>query len=83
MKTLSASKPLTFEDKIIIPIEETNIYEKSVFNNAFVYASKKPSAFIILSGGNTKAYDMNFEEVGVEKFILETEGLKELIKNIL
>lgn len=83
MKTLSAAKPLIFEDKTIIPIEETTVYGKSVFNSSFIYGSKKPSALIILSDGNKKAYNMNFEEVPVENIIEETEGLKELINNIL
>ena len=82
MKTLSTAKPIIFENNAIIPIEETNIYGKSVLKNSFIYASKKPSAFVILSGGNTKAYDMNFEEVQVENLLMETEGLEELIKNI-
>jgi len=83
MKTLSAAKPIRFEDKTIIPIEETTVYGKSVFNNCFIYGSKNPSAFVILSNGNTKAYNMNFEEVLVEKIIIKTKGLKELIKNNL
>lgn len=83
MKTLSAAKPLIFEDKTIIPIEETTVYGKSVFNNSFIFGSKKPSAIIVLSDGNTKAYNMKFEEVQVENIILKTEGLKELINNIL
>jgi len=83
VKTLSAAKPLIFEDKTIIPIEETTVYGKSVFNSSFIYGSKKPSALIILSDGSTKAYNMNFEEVPVENIIIETKGLKELINNIL
>ncbi len=83
MKTLSAARPLIIEDKTIIPIEETTVYGKSVFNSSFIYGSKKPSALIILSDGNKKAYNMNFEEVPVENIIEETKGLKELIKNIL
>ncbi len=83
MKTLRAAKPLTFEDKTIIPIEETTIYGKSVLNNSFIYASKKPSAFVVLSAGYSIAYDMKFEEVEIENLLMETEGLKELINNIL
>lgn len=83
MKTLSAAKLLIFGDKTIIPIEETTVYGKSILNSSFIYGSKKPSALIILSDGNTKAYNMNFEEVPVENIIVETEGLKELINNIL
>ena len=83
MRTLSAAKPLIFEDKTIIPIEETTVYGNSVFNNCFIFGSKKPSALIVLSDGNTKAFNMKFEEVPVENLILKIDGLKELINNFL
>jgi len=82
MKTLSAAKPITFENKTIIPIEETVVYKKSVFDNHFIYGSKKPGALIILSDGIPKAYNMQFEEISIEHLIEETKGLKELMNNV-
>ena len=81
MRTLSPAEPLIFDNKTIIPIEETTIYEKSLINSSILYASKRPNAILVISNGTAKAYDLDLNEVPVEELIKETEGLKDLIEN--
>ena len=82
MTRLSAGKPVTFNSFTLIPIEETTFYAGAVQKSEFIYASKKPRALVVLYEGATKAYNMKFDEVSVEKLIEETNGLNELINNL-
>ena len=83
MTTLSAGKPLTVNSFTLIPIEESRLYSRTVFDSPLIYASKIPKALIVVSDTTPKAYDMNFNEIPVETLIEETVGLKELIKKSL
>lgn len=81
MKTLSPAEPLIFDDKTIIPIEETIVCGNSLTGSTFLYALKKPNAIVVMSNGTIKAYDMNLDEVPVETLVKETEGLKDIIES--
>ena len=80
MKNLSAAEPLKTDKITLIPIEETVIYGKSLLKTLFLYGSKKPKALVMLENGEAKAFDMNLNEIPIENFINNIEGLEDLIK---
>lgn len=80
MKSLSAGKPFISKETTIIPIEETVVYSKFLFKNTFFYGSKRPKGLILVEKGDVKAFDMNFEELPIEYFVNNIEGLEDLIK---
>ena len=81
MTRLTAGKPVTVENFILIPVEETAIYSGSVSDNEFFLASKKPKAIVVLAEGNARAYNMDFTEIPIDNLLNKTEGLKKLIQN--
>ena len=81
MKTLCAGKPFISRQTAIIPIEETVVYRKSILKNHFFYGSKRPKGLVLVDRGNVKAFNMNFEELPIENFTNNIEGLEDLIKH--
>lgn len=79
MRRLSAGKPFKVNSFTLVAIEETTLYSGSVSESNVVYASKKPKALVVLSEGNPKAFDMDFNEIPIEELIKETDGLNKLV----
>ena len=63
----------------IIPVWKMSLYYSLAFGFA-VFASKEPKAVVFCGPKQTKALNLNGEELPVENLIAEIPGLKEMLE---
>ena len=79
MRTLKVGTAVNISEIKIAPIEEVNIQNTSLSDTAFLYASKKPYAIVIVDKEYTKIIDVYCCELPIDSLINEVRGLREFL----
>jgi len=82
MKELRAGSPFTIGEISIVPLEKVHIHHNSNEGRFSIYVSKEPIGIVISSPQGKWALDIYGDQISVETYIQEIDGLQQLLDNL-
>lgn len=82
MKELHVTKPLKVGEIALIPLERISVRRHSAKERFLVYLSKEPAGIVIDSPQGRWAIDICGEQVPLETYIREVEGLQQVLDSL-
>ncbi|GAI39225.1 unnamed protein product [marine sediment metagenome] len=82
MKQMCVGKPVIVGEITIVPLEGVNVYQHSTRDGFSVYVSREPVGFVIGSPQGKQAVDIYGEQVPLETYIQEVDGLQQVLDSL-
>jgi hypothetical protein len=83
MNKLRLGIPRNIADVMVIPVERIDISAHEMQQGVWLYGSKEIAALVIYTPYSLWAFDVNGQELSVEKLANDVPDLKELLAEII